>query len=90
MNKSVEKTVEKKGEFGPMHAAHPDPGTTQCSACKLRDKTELKFPSGNKVAVGAIRAFCDKHKKPPKSNGKPHDVLCNVMKCDLYEMEEDA
>lgn len=90
VNKSVEKTVEKKGEFSPVHAAHPDPETTQCSTCKFRDKTELKFSSGNKVAVGAIRAFCDKYKKPPKSNGKPHDVLYNVMKCDFYEMEEDA
>lgn len=83
-------TVEKKDEFSPVHAAHPDPETTQCSTCKFRDKTELKFLSGNNVAVGAIRAFCDKYKKPPKSNGKPHDVLYNVIKCDFYEMEEDA
>lgn len=83
-------TVEKSDEFSPVHAAHPDSETTQCSTCKLRDKTELKFLSGNKVAVGATRAFCDKYKKPPKSNGKPHDVLYNVIECDFYEMEEDA
>ena len=82
--------VEKKREFSPVHATHPDPETTQCRTCKFRDKTELKFPSCDKVAIGAIKDFCGKYKKPPKSNGKPHDVLYNVMKCDFYEMEEDA
>lgn len=82
--------TEKKGEFSQVHATHPDPTTTQCRTCKFRDKTEFKFLSGNKVAIGAIKDFCDKYKKPPKSNGKPHDVLYNIVKCDFYEMDEDV
>lgn len=46
------------------------------------------MPSGKKVAIGRIRNFCDKYQKPPKSNGKPHDVMYNISKCEFYRMEE--
>lgn len=82
------KNEEKKDGFSPVHATHPDPNTVQCSTCKYRDKAKLKFSSGTEVAIGAIKAFCEKYKKPPKSNGKPHDVLYNIQRCEFYEMEE--
>lgn len=79
---------DKKREFSPIHATHPDPEKIQCKTCKFRDKTVMKMPSGKEVAIGRIRSFCDKYQKPPKSNGKPHDIMYNIRRCEYYRMEE--
>lgn len=82
------KQDESKDRFSPVHATHPDPETIQCRTCKFRDKAVIKFSSGSEVAIGCIRAFCDKYRKPPESNGKPHDIMYNIRKCDFYRMED--
>lgn len=75
-------------EFDPVMGTHPDPNKIQCASCKFRDRTVLKFATGKKTNVGVIKAFCEKYPRPPKSNGKPHDVLYNLQDCEFYEMEE--
>ena len=43
---------------------------------------------GKVIPVGVTKAFCDKYRNPPHSNGKPHDVLFNEAICEYYEEEK--
>lgn len=71
---------EIKGQF-------PDKETIKCKDCIFRDHTEIEL-GDKKIPVGVTKAFCDMYQAPPKSNGKPHDVLFNNEDCEFYAKEE--
>lgn len=71
---------EIKGQF-------PKRDEIICKDCTFRDKTTVKIGE-IKIPVGVTKAFCQKYEAPPKTNGKPHDVLFEGGICEHYEKEE--
>lgn len=71
---------EIKGQF-------PNKDKIICKDCMFRDKTTLKLGK-NEIPVGVIKAFCEKYETPPKSNGKPHEILFENGICEYYEKED--
>ena len=78
----------KKREFDPIKGTFPDADKIRCRKCIYRDKTELKL-DGKVIKVGVTKAFCDKYPAPPKSNGKPHEVLFLNTDCPYYKSEDE-
>lgn len=71
---------EIKGQF-------PDKDKIFCKDCIYRDKAVINL-GNKKIPVGVTKAFCAKYESPPKSNGKPHEVLFENGDCIYYEKEE--
>jgi hypothetical protein len=71
----------------PIKGQFPNKNTIICKDCMFRDKTKIKIGK-NKIPVGVTKAFCEKYEAPPKSNGKPHDVLFENGICEYYEKEK--
>lgn len=65
----------------------PDSTRIKCKDCVFRDKTEIEL-NGKTFKVGVTKDFCDIYQKPPKSNGKPIEVLFNNEDCEFYVKEE--
>lgn len=71
----------------PLKAQFPNRYKIICKDCIHRDKTTVEI-DGKEIPVGVTKAFCDKYRKPPQSNGKPHDVLFNEAICEYYAEEK--
>lgn len=71
---------EIKGQF-------PNRNEIICKDCKFRDHAVITL-NDKKIPVGVTKAFCEKYQEPPKSNGKPHEVLFENGICEYYEKEE--
>lgn len=70
----------------PMKGQWPNPKKIACKDCKHRDKTFVEI-DGEKIFCGITKSFCDVYRKPPESNGKPHDVLFLNEDCEFFEKE---
>lgn len=74
-------------EPSPVKGTWPDSKNIMCKDCVYRDKTEVTL--GDKVIkVGITKAFCEKYPEPPKSNGKPHEVLFLNYNCQYYRKDK--
>ena len=54
-----------------------------CKDCAFRDKTVVEI-DGKKRPVGVTKSFCAVFQPPPKSNGKPSEVLFQNGDCKYY------
>lgn len=71
----------------PLKGQFPNRKEIVCKDCTFRDKTTVTI--GNKeIPVGVTKSFCGKYESPPKSNGKPHEVLFENGSCEHYQREE--
>ena len=73
--------------YSPVHGTMPDPFTCQCGTCKFRDYSKITMRSGLVVPIGVVKSFCKVFQPPPRTNGKPHEVLYNFIRCPYYRME---
>lgn len=71
----------------PIKGQFPNKNEIICKDCIFRDRTTITL-GAKEIHVGITKAFCEKYKSPPKSNGKPHDVLFNNGDCEFYAKEE--
>ncbi|WP_315322209.1 hypothetical protein [Stomatobaculum longum] len=78
---------DKFKERSHLRAQFPNRYKIICKGCAFRDKSTITI-HGKVIPVGVTKAFCDKYRKPPHSNGKPHDVLFNEAICEYYEEEK--
>ncbi len=79
--------MNAKEAQSPVKGQFPNQDEIVCKDCAFRDKTKVKI--GNKeIVVGVTKAFCEKYKAPPESNGKPHEILFGNGICEHYEKEE--
>lgn len=85
MSKEIKNAKEAQS---PIKGQFPDANTILCKDCMFRDKTVVEI-GDKEIPVGITKAFCEKYEKPPKSNGKPHDVLFEDGICDYYEKENE-
>lgn len=79
--------MNAKEAQSPIKGQFPDKEKIICKDCIFRDKTLIEL-GDKKIPVGITKAFCKKYEAPPKSNGKPHDVLFNSGDCEFYTKEE--
>lgn len=77
---------EKKREFDPMFGSFPDGNEIKCKTCIHRDHTTVEL-DGKVIDVGTTKSFCAVYEKPPKTNGKPMDVLFHNADCEYYIKE---
>ena len=80
------KNQNREESQSPIKGQFPDKSTIICKDCVFRDKTEINLGE-KKIPVGITKAFCEKYEAPPKSNGKPHEVLFNNGDCEFYKKE---
>lgn len=80
------KNPNVKESQSPIKGQFPDINNIICKDCVFRDKTTINL-SDKKIPVGVTKAFCEKYQAPPKSNGKPHEVLFNNGDCVFYQKE---
>lgn len=71
----------------PMMMQSPDANKIACKDCAFRDKTILEY-NGKIIPVGITKSFCKIYEPPPKTNGKPSDVMFINAKCKYYHKEE--
>lgn len=71
----------------PMHGSWPDPKNIICKDCAFRDKTVVKL-NDKTIPVGVTKSFCKIYEAPPKTNGKPLDILFQNADCKYYRKEE--
>lgn len=83
----ADKNLSVKESQSPIKGQFPDRNAIICKDCRFRDKATIKL-GDKEIVVGVTKAFCEKYKAPPKSNGKPHEVLFNNGNCDFYEKED--
>ena len=82
------KNENAKEAQSPIKGQFPDKEKIICKDCMFRDKTLIEL-GDKKIPVGVTKAFCEKYESPPKSNGKPHDVLFEKNGiCEYYQKEE--
>lgn len=79
--------VNAKEAQSPIKGQFPDRNEILCKDCEFRDKAIVTI-GNNKIPVGVTKAFCKKYERPPKSNGKPHEVLFENGICEYYKKEE--
>ncbi len=84
--KNDEKKMNAQEAQSPLVGQFPDRDKIICKDCIFRDKTIVTI-NEKEIAVGVTKAFCQMFKEPPKSNGKPHEVLFNNEECELYIKE---
>ena len=77
--------MDEKREFDPMRGTFPEQDIP-CKDCVFRDKTTIEL-DGKTISVGITRSFCEVFEEPPKTNGKPIDVLFHGAKCEYYNKE---
>lgn len=83
----ADQNVNAKEAQSPIKGQFPDREQIICKDCKYRDKTVLDL-GDKKIPVGVTKAFCKKYEAPPKSNGKPHEILFENGICDYYEKDK--
>lgn len=83
----AKENINAKEAQSPIKGQFPSKNEIICKDCKFRDKTEITL-GDKKISVGVTKAFCEKYETPPKSNGKPHEVLFENGICEYYEKEE--
>jgi hypothetical protein len=83
----AKETMNAKEAQSPIKGQFPNRNEILCKTCKFRDKTTITLDD-KKIPVGITKAFCEKYEAPPKSNGKPHEVLFENGICEYYEKEE--
>ena len=71
----------------PIKGQFPNKNEIICKDCTFRDHTTITL-GAKEIPVGVTKAFCEKYQSPPKSNGKPHDVLFENGICEYYQKEE--
>ena len=77
---------EKKREFDPMFGTFPNRKEIDCKTCVHRDHTTVEL-DGKIIDVGTTKSFCAVYEQPPKTNGKPIEVLFHGVKCEYYNKE---
>jgi hypothetical protein len=77
---------EEKREFDPMVGTFPDKNKIICKDCVYRDRTVVDL-GGKKLPVGITKSFCEIFLPPPKTNGKPTEVLFHGGDCKYYKQE---
>ena len=83
----AKENMNAKEAQSPIKGQFPKKDEILCKDCIFRDKTEITL-GDKKIPVGVTKAFCEKYQAPPKSNGKPHEVLFESGICEHYEKEE--
>ena len=81
------KNENAKEAQSPIKGQFPNKEKIICKDCVFRDKALIEL-GGKEIPVGVTKAFCEKYEAPPKSNGKPHDVLFGNGICEYYRKEE--
>ena len=71
----------------PMHGTWAKADEIVCKDCAFRDKTVVKL-DGVEIPVGVTKGFCKIYEKPPKTNGKPINVLFQNADCKYYRKDE--
>ncbi len=82
----AKQSMNAKEAQSPIKGQFPNKDEIICKDCMFRDKTEVEIGE-TKIPVGITKAFCKKYESPPKSNGKPHDILFEGGICEYYEKE---
>ena len=80
------KNENAKEAQSPIKGQFPNTAKRICKDWVLRDTTLIEL-GGKEIPVGVTKAFCEKYEAPPKSNGKPHDVLFENGICEYYQKE---
>ena len=83
----AKENMNAKEAQSPIKGQFPNKEKIICKDCVFRDKTLIEL-GGKEIPVGVTKAFCAKYEAPPKSNGKPHDVLFENRICEYYQKEE--
>lgn len=78
--------AKEKREFSPMNGTFPNEKEIQCKDCAFRDKTVIEL-DGETIPVGITKSFCKVYEPPPKTNGKPSEVLFYNGDCKYYQKE---
>lgn len=83
----AKENMNAKEAQSPIKGQFPKKDEIICKDCKFRDHTTITIGS-KEIPVGVTKAFCEKYESPPKSNGKPHEILFENGICEHYEKEE--
>lgn len=83
----ADEKMNAKEAQSPIKGQFPNKDEIICKDCVFRDHTVINLGS-KEIPVGVTKAFCDKYEAPPKSNGKPHEVLFENGICEYYQKEE--
>lgn len=72
----------------PIRGSWPDPNKVICKDCAFRDKTSVML-NDKTLYVGVTKSFCKIYEKPPKTNGKPNEILFKNADCKYYMKDDD-
>lgn len=67
----------------PMMMQKADSNKIVCKDCVFRDKRTITIDD-RIIPVGITKSFCKIYEKPPKTNGKPLDILFQNAECKYY------